>query len=658
MRIQFFYGLLLSSVILLTGCNTITTAPESSSVTATADRIQELLSKANNHSSPERDQFLLEAVDLLIDEKQIEHARQIIAEIQSETLPLVQLAQYSVGQSRIDIYDGNYELALQRLETPRLASQLDTLAMDVQLKIGLLRARIYGLLGSHVASAQQRIYIDPLLPPKQQASNRRALWRSLMFLTVEEIDHYLPNAVSDDYRGWLLLARIAKDNQGDLDQQIEQLDRWQQQWPSHPASNSLPSDLALIRQLADTRPQQIALMLPFTGRLGPIGKAVRDGFIAALYQTRQQGGNVPKINFYDTASSDDFNALYRKAVEEGAQMVIGPLEKSEVEQLFDWVSLPVPTLALNRIDHYGEPATNLYQFGLAPQDEAAQIASIANAENHHRALVLTSQDEWGAKVGAAFNEQWQALGGETIDISWFSNQGDYAKAVTSSLLLDQSEARARRIQSLSDEHIEYNPRRRQDVDMILLLAKPQQARSIKPLLAYHYAGDIQTYSTSRIYTGQPDPEKDRDINGVKFTEMPWLLNPGDPLYKSLSKELKNNEPYQRMVALGIDAFQLHPRLLQLQQLPNSRVYGKTGALSLNQQNEVQRQLLMAQISNGRAKQINIADSNNEMTNNTKEEENDYARRQLPAQQRNAGRENGSKLAGPKRTDTTDPELSL
>ena len=63
--------------------------------------------------------------------------------------------------------------------------------------------------------------------------------------------------------------------------------------------------------------------------------------------------------------------LLARAEKEGAQLIIGPLQKNKVEQLVA-SHTSVPVLALNQLD--GQPAAdNLYYFSLSPEAEAAQM---------------------------------------------------------------------------------------------------------------------------------------------------------------------------------------------------------------------------------------------------------------------------------------------
>jgi len=76
-------------------------------------------------------------------------------------------------------------------------------------------------------------------------------------------------------------------------------------------------------------------------------------------------------------------------VDEGAELIIGPLGREQVSQLSALEQLPVPTLAVNYSED-SEPAGNLYQFGLSAEDEARQVAQRAWVEGHRTAMILTT----------------------------------------------------------------------------------------------------------------------------------------------------------------------------------------------------------------------------------------------------------------------------
>lgn len=348
--------------------------------------------------------------------------------------------------------------------------------------------------------------------------------------------------------------------------------------------------------------KQVALLLPLSGKLAAFGAAVRDGFMASWYEARERGANPPVIRLYDTSATPDFNQLYQQAVADGAAVVIGPLEKPQVAQLYQQ-NLPVPTLALNRADiEQSAPTANLYQFSLAPEDEATQIADIAFQENHRHAMVIAPEEEWRGREMQVFTQRWQQRGGEiTTSVRYYDAQS-LSQSIRAALNIPQSEARAKELEGIINRNVEFTPQRRRDVDMVFMLAKPQQARSIKPTLAYYYAGDVPVYTLSRIYNGAPNPSLDRDMDSVKFTEMPWILE-NSPLKQRILADQPQSGNFLRLYAMGIDSFRLYPHLRQMEVNTGSHIPGQTGNLTLNPQRVIQRQLLLAQMRDGKPEQV-------------------------------------------------------
>ena len=144
-------------------------------------------------------------------------------------------------------------------------------------------------------------------------------------------------------------------------------------------------------------------------------------------------------------------------------------------------------------------------------------------------------------------------------------------------------------------NIEFTARRRQDLDVVFLLARTgAEARSLKPLLAYHYAGDLPVYATSNIYRGVVD-SADKDLSGVQLVEIPWLLGGNPVLHGELAADRNH---YSRLNALGADAFLLQSRFSQLQGGPDVLIRGNTGLLGLDPQLRVLRELQPATFDGG------------------------------------------------------------
>jgi outer membrane PBP1 activator LpoA protein len=262
--------------------------------------------------------------------------------------------------------------------------------------------------------------------------------------------------------------------------------------------------------------------------------------------------------------------------------------------------LPVPTLTLN----YGEQDTlteRLFQFGLAPEQEAQQAAERAWLDGNNKAIMITPDSSWGKRVAQAFAEHWEKLGGTLMKQQTYpGDKNDFSVELQALLELDISKARLHKLKSLLRQDLRFEPRRRQDTDFIFLAAFPRQARLLRPQLKFHYASDLPIYATSHVFTGKRDRYKDRDMDDIQFCDTPWTLRRVDgPLKHEIGKLWPEQmHDYTRFFALGIDAYQVIPQLDYLRRFPHERFNGITGVLSLDEHQHILRTLPWAQFVKG------------------------------------------------------------
>jgi len=180
---------------------------------------------------------------------------------------------------------------------------------------------------------------------------------------------------------------------------------------------------------------------------------------------------------------------------------------------------------------------------------------------------------------------------------------EMAQAVERLLDIDDSERRARELRSLLGRDIKHEPRRRQDVDFIVMAAFGNQARQLRPQLKFNRASDVPVYATSHVYRGTPNPEQDRDVDGVMFEDMPWILTPdqADPtLHRAIQDYWGENAAnYGRLYAFGVDAYRLIPHLPRLRQYPFAFYQGVTGRIAVDESDRVTRTLVWARFRDGR-----------------------------------------------------------
>ncbi|GLK89177.1 penicillin-binding protein activator [Pseudomonas turukhanskensis] len=563
--------------------------------------IDQLLQQANEAKPEQAASLRLAAADQAYQQKDLGRAAQILEQVPVATLKPAQQVFAGTLSAELALARGKPKSALQALDQPGM-QRLAELPVEQQVRTQLVRAQALEADGQTLAAARERVFIAPLLSGEAATRNHESIWSLVSSLPADQLQ-----AGGDaDLAGWLQLASAVK-SAGTLQQQQAAIDTWSQQNPQHPAAAQLPAPLTKLKELASQPLTKIALLLPQDGQLASVARALRDGFMAAHFQAQQAGQNPPSIEVFDSsrlASMDDF---YRQAQAAGIQLVVGPLEKNLVKQLSDREQLPITTLALNYSDAGREGPPQLFQFGLAAEDEAREVSRRAWDDGMRRAVALVPRGEWGDRVLEAFRQSWQAKGGSLIAAEHVDQPVELAQQIADLFQLRQSEARAKRIQSVLGTQVAAQPARRQDIDFIFLAATPQQAQQIKPTLAFQYAGDVPVYATSHLFTGGSNPSQYQDLDGIRFCETPWLLDANDPLRQQVAAQWPQAAgSLGRLYAMGVDAYRLAPRLTELKALPESRVDGLSGSLSVNANQRVERQLPWAEFRDGAVQRLPVS----------------------------------------------------
>jgi hypothetical protein len=346
-----------------------------------------------------------------------------------------------------------------------------------------------------------------------------------------------------------------------------------------------------------SKPQHIALLLPLSGSYRTYANAIRNGFFTAYYAQKKQTGYAPTITVVDTQGKN-IRDVYDTAVKQGADFIVGPLDKPNVTALATSSTTTVTTLALNATPSDVRISNNaLYDFSLSPTDEAQQAAIKAQQDHHQNIIVIAPQSPLGQRMVNAFLSQWKKQNGNVVATTYYNNIASLSKNISSVLGITNAYQNAHALKNILRENFRFIPQRRRDFDSIFLVANPAMAKQIIPLLQFYFAGNIPTYATSQIYNGTADV----DLEGVQFCDMPWTLKPN--LFSATQNEIKTLWPdnYPRLskfYAMGVDAFTLASQFSALQSQPNTGMPAATGTLYLSPQHYIYRQLMWAKLING------------------------------------------------------------
>jgi outer membrane PBP1 activator LpoA protein len=384
--------------------------------------------------------------------------------------------------------------------------------------------------------------------------------------------------------GWLELGPVAVGLARDPMRASAALANWKRLFPQHPANASVLAAGAQIAAATEF-PDQIALLLPLSGRAEAVGVAVRDGFIAAYLE--QDPSTRPRLRIYDVAAESVASA-YTAAVADGAGFVVGPLTKEDVAAVVPLSAGRTPVLALNFLNESASTPRNFYQFSLLPEDEARIVARRAVADGRLNGVAIVPSNEWGTRVAAAFADELSHLGGSVLDRQRYeTSQVDFSDAIKQAL----------QVHGIKGEP---STHRTDAAFVFVAAATPGVARQILPQLKFHYAGDVPVYSMSDSF--EPDPTANSDLDGMLFPDMPWMVA-NDPVTVQIRDAVRAAWPARtarrdRLYAFGFDAYRLVPALRSKSPAEAGDISGVTGKLHLDGQNRIHRDLDWSQIRNG------------------------------------------------------------
>lgn len=497
--------------------------------------------------------------------------------------------------AEIAISMGNPARALANLDSAPAAET----AGDAK-NVLLIRSNALFRLGQPVAASaallEREVWLES---PAEIAANQRLLWDGYRIWGVKSVAGDATPGDDPVMIGWLALGEIAWTRRTTPTAMRRALLAWQDEHPGHPANRPLIPELLAGLPTAQAFPRQVALLLPLNGQPGQAAAAVRDGFLAAHFVANDTADR-PEIRIYDVTNGGVQQA-YQRAVDDGATFIVGPLLKEAVQALAMY-PVTTPILSLNFLpDDVATPA-DFYQFALSPEDEAGQVAQRAATLGQSRALALAPNNPWGRRVLTSFVEDFETRGGQILDYRFYDpGSPDFSTGIQQLLLIDESRARKERLSANLGVPLEYEPRRRSDIDLIFLAATEKAGKLIRPQLRFHYAGAVPTYSTSAIY--QEGTRNNSDLNGIMFPDIPWIIEP-DGQSVEVRETIARHWPGQakrrsRLYALGFDAYRLIPTLNSDARWRADALQGMTGTLYVDEQNRILRRLAWARMQRGR-----------------------------------------------------------
>jgi uncharacterized protein len=539
-----------------------------------------------------RNQWLLRAAEAL---NQQQHCQQSIKFVQVIYPQLLD----NMQQTQAKLILAECYLALPEpafAEAQRLLPQLAT-QVGYDQRISALEAQLL-LHQQHYVEAA-KAWLSSNLSAEQQSIK---IWQALQNLSLAQLEQ--ARLREPQLQAWIQLSLIVRR----FGQQPQLLDvavkEWQLRFKGSPLALTLPEEIV---QAVNTEPlmaKNVAILLPLSGRLGPQGQALKEGILAAYFDSQQTDSEIfiespAQLSFFDSAlkTAEELNAMVADY-----DLIIGPLLKEQIAPLIPLLAADKTLLALNRVEQQ-EATTGLaesYFYALAPEDEAEQLAMHLKSRGFVQPVLVAADSEATKRMADAFIIKWQSLSDpyEYIApaLANFNDSKSIGSSVANILDVAQSKNRIRQISNLTIGELHDVPRSRQDIDAIVVFANPEQTELLNPIIEASlspFADPVPVFASSRSYSLELSKNSLRDLRNLTFTDMPWML-PDNP-WQELTAQSNVLWPQRRdnllrLFAMGYDAYKLIPNLRHLHLLPHNNTPGLTGTLAVTAQGNVVRLL--------------------------------------------------------------------
>ena len=518
------------------------------------------------------DHYKLLAAEAYREENALDRAAPLVTGIQRDRLADDEPVRLDLLRAEIALRQRDPATALRLTTQPDLS-----VPANLRPRLLILRADALAGTGDLWGAARTRVEMDDVLRGADREQNRDQALTLLTKLGAEPLKQRAAAMQQGDRMlPWVneALGRLGvtvAQAQPNLEQAVGTL---------------VPGSSASVRE-GYKMPAHVALLLPNSDGLAAAGAAIREGFFAAYFQSADTHAPRATVRVYDSGgNAAGAIKAYNQAVAEGAQMVIGPLARSEVTAVLGQSSLPVPVLALNHSDNKTLPNGTASEFALMPEDEGAQAADHLLERGLHNAYVVISGDDFAKRAAAAFKAELEAKGGQIAGTAQLPSNGvNYGDAINA---LNAGSAGS-------------------DAGLFISM-RAEQARLLLPQLRIARI-NLPVFGTSHIYGGSDNATADRDLEGVEFCDAPWLFDAqtGLPAYHDIAAQLPAaHGGAAQLFAFGMDAWNLVPYLDWLRSHPGSYLPGATGQLAVDTFGHVKRVLTWLKFQDGVARPSNAS----------------------------------------------------
>ena len=501
--------------------------------------------------------------------------------------------------------------------------QLSNIALNYYLKLytGLLVA-----YKEHQGAVDTLFVLLPRLTDEQDVQKYNdLLLEQLAKLPLETLQTPQTTAYKS---GWYALASEYKQYQARPNKLKRSVKLWLTTYAEHELQKHMPNQVINLPEFSPYNPENIAVLLPLSGRVKGAGEAVQYGITEAFYHQQKNKNNgeiTPKLHFINTSTTSNEDILAElKSL--NIDFIIGPLVKHKIAGLLTEVE-STPTIILNAFpekegksqakitkktvtptinneSNEGKDQVDVndsihFSITLSPEEEAQQAAILMQLKGHKNPLVIAPKNDYGKRVAKAFNEQWE-LNHEDNDASshasiyYFKNTAQFAHFIDGVLLTGKSKQRIHQMKAITGRKLETEVRSRRDVDAIYIVSKRNELILLKPFInttVSTFASKIPLYANSRSHNADKMNTQNKELSELVFSDNSFLLD-DDLKVSPATKRLLKHDRYSalRLMALGYDSYELIYQVMSLKYIKDYSYKGQLGNLTLDEHNNIQTKL--------------------------------------------------------------------
>ncbi len=285
---------------------------------------------------------------------------------------------------------------------------------------------------------------------------------------------------------------------------------------AEPVVPSAPAATAPVRRPTS---DAICLVLPLVS--SPYGRAAaadKAGFLAAA----GAAGSTARVHVI-SHGDDGVLPAFAAATESGPALIVGPLIRDDVKTVLALAPARPRVLVLNQAEDGSPLPDDVYALTLSIDSDAMLLAGQVRADGARVVASVVSDAPLQRRFKAAFAATWDRAGGEPLHDYRFDPNPEVLRVLRHELAA-------------------------QPVDATLLAVNASDAALAKSFLP---PGPV--YASSQIADGLPPPML-RDLEGVRYVEIPWLADPSSPALARLPHADLGDPVLERLYALGLDAF--------------------------------------------------------------------------------------------------------